>query len=416
MDSMQKAYTLLDHWKRNTYIHGMGVFERIGELAKPYGNRALVVGNPATMNKLGERLLSGLYPVSVEFAEGAKPNTPKEDVYRIRDAILAQPIDMVIAVGGGSTIDAAKMAVALAALGASAVEPFFGTQLVTAALTRERKQLLPFVAVETCASSGSHLTKYANITDVATGQKKLVVDDALIPTASLFDYETTISMPLSVTVDGILDAFSHTFEVFCKQEGKTYELAKELMVCTLDLLLEYAPVLVKDGCNIQAREAVSLASDLGGYAIMIGGTSGAHMTSFSLVELVGHGTACGLLNPYYAVFYQKAIQKQLQVVHAVFASHALCTAEHKEGGELAIDTALEMMAFFRYLGAPVALNQIQGFSETYIEKAITAAKDPQLAMKLKNMPVSLDAERVEIYLRPLLRASATGDLSLIVEL
>ena len=59
----------------------------------------------------------------------------------------------------------------------------------------------PFMAVQTSASSDAHLTKYSNITDPVTGQKKLIVDDAIVPPASLFDYDVTASIPVPVTVN-----------------------------------------------------------------------------------------------------------------------------------------------------------------------------------------------------------------------
>ena len=170
---------------------------------------------------------------------------------------------------------------------------------------------IALVAVQTSASSGAHLTKYSNITDPVAGQKKLIVDPAVIPDRSLFDYGVTTSMPVKVTIDGALDAIAHTFEVYCGAKPEYYAKAQELAECAISLCAEYAHVLVKDPGNLKAREAIGLATDLGGYAIMIGGTSGAHLTSFSLVDIVGHGTACGIMNPYYAVFYEKAIQRQL---------------------------------------------------------------------------------------------------------
>ena len=76
--------------------------------------------------------------------------------------------------------------------------------------------------METSASSGAHLTKYSNITDPVVGQKKLIVDMAVVPAFSLFDYEVTCSMPVKVTIDGALDAIAHTFEVFCGAKGDAY--------------------------------------------------------------------------------------------------------------------------------------------------------------------------------------------------
>ncbi len=69
-----------------------------------------------------------------------------------------------------------------------------------------------------------------------------------------------------------------------------------------------------------------------------------------------------------------------------------------------------MMAFHKRIGLPVALHEVPGFSDAHIERALRAAKDPQLRMKLENMPVPLTAEMVDAYMRPILEAARDGDL------
>ena len=175
---------------------------------------------------------------------------------------------------------------------------------------------------------------------------------------------------------------------------------------------------MKDPKNLKAREAIGLATDLGGYAIMIGGTSGAHLTSFSLVDIVGHGTACGIMNPYYAVFYSKAIQPQLKVVGNIFKKYGYTDADidSLEGRSLALAVAEAMVAYGKSINAPTRLGDLAGFGEQHIQRALEAAKDPQLEMKLRNMPVPMTAADVDEYMEPILRAAATGDMSVIKEM
>lgn len=80
---------------------------------------------------------------------------------------------------------------------------------------------------------------------------------------------------------------------------------------------------------------------------MAGGTSGAHLNSFSLVDIASHGTACGILNPYYAVFYGSAIARQLRTVGAIFAAHGFLDQDPSglEGRALSCAVARAMMAF-----------------------------------------------------------------------
>lgn len=425
MDQMKRAYELLKEWKGETYVHGLGVLDQVGALAASFGKRALVVCNTTYMKPVSDRVVSYLQAAGVELAGGtiapdAKPNAPREDVYRLESYILHTRPDSIVVIGGGSAIDAIKAANALATLGAKVtpeIDHYFGTNVVTDALAATASKLIPVIAVQTSASSGAHLTKYSNITDPVVGQKKLIVDNALVPTVGLFDYETTFSMPISVTIDGALDAIAHTFEVFCGASEATYGKTKEIAECAISLVAEYAKVLVADPKNAKAREAIGLATDLGGYAIMIGGTSGAHLTSFSLVDIVSHGTACGIMNPYYAVLYSKAIQRQLQVVGSIFSQFGFGSSVEKlEGRSLALSVAESMIAFSKSINAPSKLSDLKGFGEQHIQRALSAAKDPQLAMKLKNMPVPMTSGDVDTYMEPLLRASANGDLSLVKEM
>ncbi|NCC63171.1 MAG: iron-containing alcohol dehydrogenase [Spirochaetia bacterium] len=425
MDQMKRAYTLLNEWKGDSYVHGLGVLDQVGNLAAKFGKRALVVSNTTYMKSIADKVVSYLNAAGVELAGGviapdAKPNAPREDVYRLESYILHHRPDSIVVVGGGSAIDAVKAANALAALGGKVtceIDHYFGTNMVTQALQQTNTSLIPVIAVQTSASSGAHLTKYSNITDPVVGQKKLIVDMAIVPTVGLFDYETTISMPISVTIDGALDAIAHTFEVFCGAKEDTYEKAREIAECAISLVAEYAKTLIDDPKNVEAREAIGLATDLGGYAIMIGGTSGAHLTSFSLVDIVSHGTACGIMNPYYAVLYEKAIQKQLKVVGSIFEKFGFVSSvENLEGRELAVAVAQAMIDFSASIKAPTKLEDLKGFSSVHIERALSAAKDPQLEMKLKNMPVPMSSSDVDVYMQPLLRSAACGDLSLIKEM
>ncbi len=423
--SIEKAYALLKEWKGDSYIFGIGVLDAVGKAALNYGKRALVVSNTTYLKPVADQVVASLKAAGVSLAgdviaPDAKPNAPREDVYRLESYILHHNPDVIIAIGGGSTIDAVKAANALATLGGAVtpeIDHYFGTSVVTEALEKTSLKLKPMIAVETSASSGAHLTKYANITDPVIGQKKLIVDMAVVPPVAVFDYATTVSMPISVTIDGALDAISHTFEVFCGAKEENFAKIEEITATAIDLVASYAKVLAEDPKNVEAREAIGLATDLGGYAIMLGGTSGAHLTSFSLVDVVAHGTACGIMNPYYAIYYSKAIQKQLRVVGAAFARHGYITADLDSLTDRALATAVAegMIAFGKSIGAPTKLQDLKGFGEQHIQRALEAAKDPQLDMKLKNMPVPMTAADVDTYMKPILEAAATGDLSIILE-
>jgi alcohol dehydrogenase len=425
--SKDNAAALLKAWKGDTYIFGLQVLNQLGKACKKFGKSCLLVSSTQPrMKALNDTIIAllkdeGITLAGGVIAPGAQPNAPREDVYRVESYILHYQPDFILAVGGGSAIDCVKAANALASLGGALtpeIDNYFGTGVVSEGLKKTGKALRPLAALQTSASSGSHLTKYANITDPQEGQKKLIVDLAIVPALPFFDYTLTTTMPFSHTIDGALDTISHTFEVFCGAAGEAYDKAAQLAETAIDLVVANVKTLLKDPQNLEAREAIGLASDLGAYAIMVGGTSGAHLTSFSLVDIAAHGTACGVMNPYYAVFYSKAIQKQLKVVGGIFKKYGYISGdlERLAGRDLALAVAEGMISFAASIRAPVKLSDLKGFGEDHIRRALNAAKDPQLEMKLRNMPVPLTAADVDGYMEPILRAAATGDMSLIREL
>ncbi len=284
---------------------------------------------------------------------------------------------------------------------------------LTAMLAGGTATLLPMVAVQLASSSGAHLTKYANVTDIATSQKKLIVDDAIVPKRALFDYMTTVSMPAGFTADGGLDGVAHCLEVFYGAKGEALAKAGPVTLLGIEIIVNYLKRACDNGADLQAREALGLGTDLGGYAIMIGGTNGAHLTSFSLVDILSHGRACALMNPYYTVFFAPAIEPQLRDVGAILkaAGHIHVDLAKLRGRDLGVAVAEGLIALSRAINFPVRLSDVKGFSQKHISRALDAAKNPQLEMKLKNMPVPLTAAQVDDYMGPILEAATTGDLS-----
>ena len=413
------ANELLKQFKGDAYLHGLDVLSQVGQVAIQSGRQASLVrdvfpGSEGFLARVRESLGSSQVHILGEIP-GAHPNAPREDVFRITEQLTAQKPEVVVSFGGGSTIDAAKAAIMLSVLGGS-IEDYFGTGLVTRKLAETGKTLIPHVAIQTAASSSAHLTKYSNITDVGTGQKKLIVDEAIVPQRAIFDYSVTLSAPPGLTADGALDGISHAVEVLYSAVGKpAYEQVLPVSLEAIRLVVRYLPKALVNPLDNTARQALGLATDLGGYAIMIGGTNGAHLTSFSLVDILSHGRACGMLNPYYTVFFAPAIEAALRQVGAIYHQEGFLSDDPTQlgGRALGIAVAQAMIQFEKAVGFPATLAEVPGFSDGHIHRALTAAKDPQLKMKLENMPVPMTAGMVDEYMEPILQAAKTGNLELI---
>jgi alcohol dehydrogenase len=419
MPDFSVAEELLKEFKANTYLHGIGVLPGVGQIAAGLGSSAVLVADAFPGSALWietiQRSLHGAGVKLVGEIAGARPNAPREDLYRITEAVKALKPELVISFGGGSTIDAAKSAGVLWKLG-EPIDAYFGTGLVSKALAASGAQLPPHIAIQSASSSAAHLTKYSNITDLASGQKKLVIDNAIIPPRPIFDYSVTFRAPAALTADGALDGISHALEVLYSAVGKPEYLKVERVAAeAIRLVVNYLPRVLANPADQDSRHALGLATDLGGYCIMLGGTNGAHLTSFSLVDILSHGRACGLMNPYYTVFFSPAIPIPLKVVGRIYrdAGYTKENIEVLSGRALGEAVARAMICFEEKVGFPATLAQVPGFTDAHILKALSAAKDPQLKMKLENMPVPLTAETVDRYMGPILRAAKTGELGMI---
>jgi alcohol dehydrogenase len=431
-----RAEKILRDWKGDSYTFGEDVMGSVGKVTAKYGKKATLVVTElgqAWIEKPLEAVKASLTAAGIEFETitGARPNAPREDVYRIALSVARAKSDVIVTLGGGSTIDAGKSAAVLNTytpaetmkyLGASAadsdsIEPYFGVGLVSKIKEKTGKAVMPTVAIETAASSGAHLTKYSNITDPVSGQKKLVVDDAVIPPASIFDFKITLDSPMSLTLDGGLDGIAHAWEVFTgTKPGASYEKVKDVAELCMRLVVYGLQRVKKDKRDIEGRTALGLGTDLGGYSIMIGGTGGPHLGSFSLIDILSHGRACALLNPYYTVLFAPVIQDHLKLAGAIFkdAGYISENLSGLAGRDLGVAVAKGMIAFAKDLNFPITLQEA-GATRAHLDRMLTAAKNPQLKMKLQNMPTPMDSEKgdVDKLMKPVLEAAYTGDLSLI---
>jgi alcohol dehydrogenase class IV len=417
MTDFEKARALLRQFKGDSYLFGNGVLAKVGETVARAGRRAALVRDTFDgSDRFVKVIADSLAEAGMELAaviKGPRPNCPREDLFRITDELKQHNPDVIVSFGGGSTIDAAKAAQVLRTLGGD-IDDYFGVGAVTRALGAQ--PLAPHVAIQSVASSAAHLTKYSNITDMSASQKKLIVDEAIVPAWPVFDYEVTYGQPRSLTADGALDGISHSLEVLYGSAGKDfYSKAGEIAGACIGLGVRYLQRAMESPEDVEAREALCLSTDLGGYSIMIGGTNGGHLTSFSLVDILSHGRACAIMNPYYTVFFAPAITDALRLVGKICREAGLTNADPETltGRDLGVAVAQALFELARRIGFPTCLGEVNGFSEEHIERALTAAKNPQLKMKLQNMPVPLTAEMVDEYMEPVLRSAVTGDLSLI---
>ncbi|MCK4751608.1 MAG: iron-containing alcohol dehydrogenase, partial [Bacteroidales bacterium] len=202
-------------------------------------------------------------------------------------------------------------------------------------------------------------------------------------------------------------------EVYMGIPDEHLEKVKPVCLTGIEIIVQNLIQAVENPNDPDAREAIGLGTDLGGHAIMIGGTNGAHLNSFSLTDILTHGRACALMNPYYVVFFSPAIKERLREVGSIFKQAGYISEDLNllSGRELGLAVANGMLSLSKAIGFPTTLQEVKGFTDHHISKCLEAAKNPKLDSKLKNMPVPLSADMIDEYMGAVLQAAKTGDLS-----
>lgn len=204
-------------------------------------------------------------------------------------AELARSIgaDFVVALGGGSVMDCAKVVAALAANGGTAAGYMSDPKSIPA-------RALPLTAIPTTSGTGSEVTPVAVISDHAKGLKLPLSAEAFYPRTAIVDPSLSVSVPPYVTACTGFDALCHAVEAYW---GRNHQpLCDVLAVEAARLVLNNIERAVSDGSDIEARRAMAQAATTAGLAFALPKTSSCHACSYPLTKILGlpHGEACAL--------------------------------------------------------------------------------------------------------------------------
>ncbi|NEQ65837.1 MAG: iron-containing alcohol dehydrogenase [Symploca sp. SIO2D2] len=283
-----KMFTVLFPSEKPLLFTGVNSTIQLASLARASGSKRPLLVTGKFLLKL--ELLDGVLEhfknegCEVTVFDGVIPN-PTYDV--IEDGIRVckeNNCNSVFAVGGGSTIDAAKVIAACCSNNVG-VEQVIG-------LLKVKQPTLPFYVVPTTSGTGSETTNSAVISETKTHQKKFVVDPKLIPSAVALDANMLKSLPPKMTAATGMDALTHAIESYTSVNR--FSDAERDAKLAIKLLLEYLPVVYEDGNDLEARQLVSLASFLAAYAFNKSGLGYVHAISHQLSA--HYNTPHGLTN------------------------------------------------------------------------------------------------------------------------
>jgi alcohol dehydrogenase class IV len=351
-------------------VFGWGRRNELGRLLKPIARRAFVVCGSRTLEQaglpeqLGELLrASGVEPIRVPRPAAHEPEVADVDdlarwlinhgaaAHAQQPGCLEQPGCCLIAVGGGSTIDLAKAAAALATNsdGAS-VRDFLEGVGTGRSITRPP---LPLVAIPTTAGTGSEATKNAVISSYDPPFKKSLRSDLMLPRLVLVDPELTVSVPPNITAWTGMDAITQLIESYVSCRAKPIPQA-----LALDGLRLAAPAIieaVRDGTSRSARERMSQAALLSGLALANSGLGLAHGVAAALGSCcrIPHGLACAVMLPVAMRVNRPACTTTFAAIASAITNQTFATTA------AAADAAVETIdGLCRDLGIPRRLSEL----------------------------------------------------------
>lgn len=235
---------------------GENQLENLGNELKQYGNRVLMTYGGGSIKKIGlyDQIMDELKKSGLEVYEfgGIEPNPRHTSVNQGAAICKEKNIDVLLAVGGGSTIDATKV------MGAAAFYDGDCWDLVThkAPITN----CLPIVTVLTLSATGSEMDFYGVISNVETNDKQGLGHPMMLPKASFLDPTNTYSVSAFQTACGGVDILSHIFDTAYFSTQNTLYMVDYFMEGLMKTVIKYTPIAIKDPNNYEARANLMWAS------------------------------------------------------------------------------------------------------------------------------------------------------------
>lgn len=338
--------------------------DAVHTLARQGHRRVFLLTSPSVLKQI-DPLAAALRHARavVEIAAGVppEPTTACCEALRARAAVFKP--DLVLAVGGGSVLDVAKLVAALHDRPEPAAA-FYGINVLTGRRTA-------LACVPTTAGTGSEVSPNALLYDEAALAKKAIISPALIPDAAIIDPELMRSLPPALTATTGLDALTHCLEAYANKAAKP-----EIDPYALEgvrLIGENLPRAVTNGDDLPARSAVALGSLYGGMCLGPVNTAAVHALAYPLGGEfhLAHGLSIALLLPHVVKFNLSALPER----HATLAQ-AL-------GGRTAADLPQKLADLAARCGVRMGLSA-HGIPRDAFPRMADAAL--QITRLLKNNP------------------------------
>ena len=283
-----------DFQMRTRIIFGNNTIDRLNELVQELGGRRILLVSDQGVVNAGhvERACKSLEISGVHIVvfDKVRENPTTKDVERCLECARSEEINLIIGLGGGSSIDTAKGCNFLLTNGGE-IRDYWG-------VGKAKRFMLPMIAIPTTAGTGSETQSFALIADEETHQKMACGDQKAAPKIALLDPTLTLTQPENVSICTGIDAIAHAIEsAVTKPRNPISSLfAREAFQLTISSI----DALVNDPDNLSARQRMLLGASYGGIAIENSMLGAAHAMANPLTAHYGiaHGYAVGLMLPW----------------------------------------------------------------------------------------------------------------------
>jgi alcohol dehydrogenase class IV len=357
-------------------VFGPGRLKEAGALSARYGTRCLLVTEPrsAALGPLYDKAKESLAAakLAVTHFDGVVPN-PTTDVVSAGARMARESgAEVVIGLGGGSSMDTAKAIAVEATHEGTCWDYLFYKKPPT-------DRTLPIVCVTTTSGTGSQTTPCAVITKTDLKDKSAIWHPNIFAKVAIVDPELMRTLPARLTAMTGFDAFSHNFEAFISNGTNPH--VESIAVSAIRLIVEHLPRAVDDGTDAEAREAMAWADTLGGLAIASAGVTLPHGLGMQIgghCPQVAHGQALAALYPEFTRYTFESAVGKFAAIGRIF-NPRLETASERAAAEGCCE---EIDKFLKRIGMWVSLKSL-GLSKSEAE---SIAKAGQVLPDYKNNP------------------------------
>ncbi|RXT07971.1 iron-containing alcohol dehydrogenase [Ammoniphilus sp. CFH 90114] len=291
-----------------TRIHfGQGVVNQTGDIVRQHAKKVLLVTGRSSTKKTGtlQKVMASLEKSGVEMVlfDRVEPNPRATTIDEAGELARKEQCELIIGLGGGSAMDAAKAIATVAISGRPIHEYIRGNQTRLWKTLLPIQQALPIITIPTLAATGSEANSGAVITNWETKEKSSISGPGLFPKEAILDPELTYSVPTNYTSDGAVDIFTHLYEAYMTGDEQA-NVQDEITEGLIRNVVRYAKQAIDTPDDYEARSHLLWSSTLALIGIPNAGRGGSfpvHQMEHTLSAYydISHGRGLAILTPAY---------------------------------------------------------------------------------------------------------------------